>query len=90
MLTSWPLVALVAGVKIGVGSRSDSRSPGGNSIAADGAGRQVVLPAGAREISARDALDRHRAGLPHQHGPAGQDRRVSLERRRETVSCRSE
>ena len=27
---SWPVAALVAGVKIGSGSRSDSRSPGGS------------------------------------------------------------
>ena len=30
MLMSWPLSALVAGVKIGSGSRSDSRSPAGS------------------------------------------------------------
>ncbi len=31
MFTSWPLVAFVAGVKIGCGSRSDSRIPAGSS-----------------------------------------------------------
>jgi hypothetical protein len=32
MLTSWPVVALVAGVKIGSGRRSDSRNPDGSLI----------------------------------------------------------
>ena len=32
MLMSWPLSALVAGVKIGSGSRSDSRRPGGSAM----------------------------------------------------------
>ena len=32
MLSSWPLSALVAGVKIGSGSRSDSRRPAGSAM----------------------------------------------------------
>jgi hypothetical protein len=30
--SSWPTSAFVDGVKIGVGSRSDSRSPGGSAM----------------------------------------------------------
>ena len=60
MLMSWPVSALVAGVKIGSGRRSDSRSPAGSVHAADAAGLLVFLPARARQVAARDAFDRHR------------------------------
>ena len=64
MLMSWPLCALVAGVKIGCGRRSDSRSPAGSRDAAHLAGGEVVLPRRSRQIAARDALDRQRRRSP--------------------------
>ncbi len=58
MFVSWPLVALKAGVTIGAGRRSASRSPGGSVDARDRAGRLVVEEARAREVAAHDELDR--------------------------------
>ena len=84
MLMSWPLSAFVAGVKIGSGSRSDSRSPFGSCHAADAPGLLVLLPPRSREVAARHAFDRHGLGAAHQHRPAFEDRGVAAERLRET------
>ena len=70
MLMSCPVAALVAGVKIGSGSRSDSRSPARQPDAADRSGLLIFLPARARQISARDALDRKRLRLSDEHRSA--------------------
>ena len=70
MASSWPSSALVDGVKIGVGSCSDSRSPGGSSMPADLAGGLVVLPARAGDVAAHDALDRQHLQLAHGHRAA--------------------
>ena len=72
MLMSWPLSAFVAGVKIGSGSRSDSRRPGGQRHAAHAAGLLVFLPARAREVAAGHALDRHRPCPAAEHRSAAQ------------------
>ena len=64
MFSSWPVCAFVAGVKIGSGSCSDSVRPAGSSVAADRAGREVVLPARAGEVAADDALDRQHLEAP--------------------------
>ena len=56
--SSWPSSAFVEGVKIGSGSRSDSRSPAGSSMPETAPVALVVLPAGARDVAAHDALDR--------------------------------
>ena len=72
---SWPLAALVEGVKMGCGSSSLSRRPAGQADAADLARLAVLLPAGAGQIAARHALDVHAAGLGHQHRAAEEVRR---------------
>ncbi len=63
MLMSCPLSSLVAGVKIGSGSRSLSVKPGGRRMPQTAAALLIFLPAGARQIAADDALDRHDLGL---------------------------
>ena len=77
MLMSWPLCALVAGVKIGSGSRSDSRSPAGSRMPQTSPVADVVLPARSRQIAARDALDRQRLGARDQHRSAAQQSSAS-------------
>ena len=70
MFSSWPVSALVEGVKIGSGRRSESRKPGGSANAADLAGPVVVLQAGAGEEAARDAFHRKHLRFPDQHRAA--------------------
>ena len=64
MGSSWPFCAFVVGVKIGSGRRSDSRRPRGGRGPDGRAGRQVVLPPGAGEVAADDALDRQHLEAP--------------------------
>ena len=64
MFSSWPVCAFVAGVKIGSGSCSRLDQPGGQRVAADLAGGEVVLPARAGEVAADDALDRQHLEPP--------------------------
>ena len=70
MFSSWPLWAFVAGVKIGSGSRLDSLQAGRQPVPADRARAPVVLPAGAGEVAADDALDRQHLEPPALHRPA--------------------
>ena len=67
-----PCSALVAGVKIGAGSRSLSRSPAGSAHAADGAVLAVLLPARAREVATDDGLDRDDVGRAADHHAAAE------------------
>ena len=67
-----PCSALVAGVKIGSGSRSLSRRPGGQRDPADRAARLVFLPARSGEVAADDGLDRDDVCRPADHHPAAQ------------------
>ena len=67
---SCPVAALVAGVKIGSGSRSDSRSPAGSLTPHTDPDLLIFLPARAGQIAARDALDRKRLCLSDQHRSA--------------------
>ena len=78
MFSSWPVCAFVAGVKIGSGSRSDSRSPAGSRDRRSRRSR-VVLPARAGEVAAHDALDRQ-----HLEPPA-LDRAAVLAQREQVV-----
>ena len=64
MFSSWPVCAFVDGVKIGSGSRSDSRQALGQHVPADLAGREVVLPARAGDVAAHDALERQHLEPP--------------------------
>ena len=66
-----PKAALVAGVKIGSGSREPSTSPGGSATPHTSPLRGVVDEPGAGEIPARDALDREhrRAARRPSHVP---------------------
>ena len=73
MLTSCPLAAFVAGVKIGSGSLSDSRSPAGQRDAAYRPGLLIFLPPRAREVAARDAFDWKWLRFANEHRPACQD-----------------
>ena len=57
MFSSCPVVALVAGVKIGSGSLSDSLSPVGRLIPQTLAGGFVLFPRRAGDISAHHALN---------------------------------
>ncbi len=69
---SWPVVALVAGVKIGSGSLSDSLQSRRQLDAANCAARLVFFPAGAGEIAAGDAFDGEHLGAHHHHRAAAQ------------------
>ena len=60
MLMSWPLSALVAGVKIGVGQPVRFAQARRQRDAAHRSRGHVFLPARSRQIAARHALDRHR------------------------------
>ena len=55
---------------------------GGQLDAADAAGLLVFLPARARQVAARDALDRQRPRAPAEHRSAAQRRGVRLQRGR--------
>ena len=79
MASSWPSSALVDGVKIGIGSFSDSRSPGGSSMP-ETLPVAVVLPARAGDVPAHDALDRQHLQLLHGHRAAGSGVRNALGR----------
>ena len=82
LMSCSPSSALVAGVRIGSGSRSLSRSPGGSGTPHTGAGVPVLAPAGAGEVAADDDLDReHRCPATDQH-PALESRRIEAHRRR--------
>ncbi len=70
MFSSWPVCALVAGVKIGSGSASLSRSPGGKLDAAHRARLLIFFPAGARQIAARHAFDVEHIRALHPHRAA--------------------
>ncbi len=70
MFSSWPVCALVAGVKIGSGSASLSRRPGGSGMPHTAPVCLIILPAGAGQISARDALHLEHLGALHPHGAA--------------------
>ena len=74
---SCPVSALVAGVKIGTGSRSDSCQPRRQRDPADPTGLPVLLPAGTRQVPAGHALDGHRCRAPHEHGTTTQQARVT-------------
>ena len=77
-----PCSAFVAGVKIGSGSRSLSRRPGGSADPADRAASPVLLPAGAGEVAADDRLDRARpSARSADHHPAAPLASVPIERR---------
>ena len=67
MFSSCPSSALVAGVKIGSGSWSDSFNPAGRLMPADFARAQIILPAGARDVAAHDALDRENFRAMDEH-----------------------
>ena len=75
MFSSWPLSALVAGLKIGGSSRPLSLRPAGSFSPASVPSLAYSAPCRAREIAADHAFDRkHRAALA-QHGAAGELRR---------------
>ncbi len=76
MLMSWPLWALVAGVKIGAGRREDSVRPRGSGMPQMPPVCRVVLPGRPGQISAGDALDRQRIGFSDEHRSAGQRGRL--------------
>ena len=82
MFSSWPVVALVEGVKMGSGKASDSFRPGGKRDAADLAGGLVFLPGGAGDVAAHHALDREHFGALHQHGASAQLVGILADRRR--------
>ncbi len=70
--SSWsPSSALVAGVKIGSGSREPSTRPAGSGHAAHRAARAVLGEPRAGEVAAGDALHRVHVEPPHEHGAAG-------------------
>ena len=71
MFSSWPFSSLVAGVKIGSGSRPLCASPPA-AHAADRAGLPIFLPTATGQLAAYHALDRHHLRLAHQAGPARQ------------------
>ncbi len=73
---SWPVSALVAGVKIGAGRRSDSRRPGRQRDPTHRAARLIFLPARPGQIAAGHALDGNRRRAPHEHRAAREDIRV--------------
>ena len=64
MFSSWPVFAFVAGVKIGSRQLLRLDQPVRQRVAADLAGREVVLPARAGEVAAHDALDRQHLEPP--------------------------
>ena len=64
MFSSWPVWALVAGVKIGSGQALGLREALGKPVAADLAGGEVVLPPGAGQVAADDAFDREHLEPP--------------------------
>ena len=70
MFSSWPSIAFVAGVKIGVRQPVRLAQPLGQRVPADRAARAVVLPARACEIAAHDALDRQHLEPPALHRAA--------------------
>ena len=85
MFSSWPLAAFVEGVKSVSGQRRGLLQALGQHLAADGAIRLVLLPAGAGEVAAHDALHRQRLRLSHDHGAAGERLREGRERGREAA-----
>ena len=76
MLMSWPLSAFVAGVKIGSGSRSDSRRPGGQ-LRCRRRCRSADIPSSPSPTGSRARRTRPAAGsvLARQHRPAARARR---------------
>ena len=72
MLMSCPVVALVAGVKIGSGSWSDSFKPAGSLMPQTVPVAWYSFQPGAGEIAARDALDGKHFGAHHHHGAAAE------------------
>ena len=78
ILTSCPVAALVAGVKMGSGSRSDSRSAGRQLDAAHRSALLIFLPSRPRQVPARDAFDRKRLGLADQHRPPAERIRIAM------------
>ena len=89
MFSSWPLSALVAGVKIGSGKRLLSVRPAGKLDAADGAALLVFLPARTGQITAHHALDRHDFRLSAERRAAGQHGEIGARRQAHLfhVSC---
>src|ERR1700680_504253 len=89
MFSSWPVSALVAGLKIEGSSFALSTRPGGSfspvMVAWAGyffhAVPRVFLPRRAREVTADHAFDRKHVCAPAQHGAAGEGRAMSLQRR---------
>ena len=70
--SSWPSVALVDGREDRLGQLVRLAQPGRQRVAADRPGGAVVLPAGADQVAADDALDRQHPQAPGQHRAAGQ------------------
>ena len=91
MFSSWPVSALVAGVKIGSGSRRIRRRP--RAARCRTPRRSPGIPSSrSREVAARHALDRERRRLLDQHRPPAQHvaqrraaRRDSRRRRRDQM-----
>ena len=75
-----PSAALVAGVKIGSRQAAAFGQAGRQPDAADGAALLVFLPAGAGQIAADHALDRHDLGLAAERAAAGQQAAVGPRR----------
>ena len=74
-----PRLGLRGGREDRLGEPRRLQEAGGKRNAADGAGLPVVLPAGAREVAAGDALERDDAALLHEDGAPGEEARVRRE-----------
>ena len=59
MFSSWPLVALVAGVKMGSGNLSDSSSPAGNKHGASGELVSVLVKGSGEGCRAENVIGDH-------------------------------
>ena len=68
----FPPSSLVAGVKIGSGSRSASRNPASSGMPQTVRLALILLPPAPREVTARNALDRDDFSLAHVHGATDQ------------------
>ena len=75
MFSSWPVSALVAGLKIAGSSFALSSRPGGSFSPASVPCCGIFLPGRAREVAADHAFDREHRGAPAQHGAPGDRRR---------------
>ena len=67
MFSSWPVSALVAGLKIGASSFSLSTQTVRQLLAGERAGCGILLPGRAGDVAADHAFDRKHGGAPAQH-----------------------